>query len=250
MSAIDGVVEQERAVGLVGLDHEQLAVAGAASCARAPAITPPLTKLGSAPSSRSAVTIMPVEVVLPWAPATETSRRRADQPVQRLRAVEHRQPALEREPELGVVRPERAGVDDACRHRRDSRRRARSRSGARARAARCTASRCRAVGPGDADAGVEEHPRDAAHARAADADEVRGAELRGEASAEVGLDHPESRYLVVRRRRASARLEHEIRPSGRLPSRVPTVAIARRHVGDQRAVLEQRHERGLDPVAA
>ena len=39
------------------------------------AITPPLTKVGSAPRSRRAVTIMPVEVVLPWAPATETRRR-------------------------------------------------------------------------------------------------------------------------------------------------------------------------------
>src|SRR5690606_22968495 len=39
-----------------------------------PAITPPLTNPGSVPSSRRAVTIMPVEVVLPCAPATETMR--------------------------------------------------------------------------------------------------------------------------------------------------------------------------------
>ena len=37
-------------------------------------MTPPFTKLGSSPSSSSPVMIMPVEVVLPWAPATETSR--------------------------------------------------------------------------------------------------------------------------------------------------------------------------------
>jgi hypothetical protein len=39
------------------------------------AMTPPLTNVGSASSDCSAVTIIPVDVVLPWAPATETSRR-------------------------------------------------------------------------------------------------------------------------------------------------------------------------------
>ena len=39
-------------------------------------MTPPLTKLGSSPSPSRPVTIMPVEVVLPWAPATATSRCR------------------------------------------------------------------------------------------------------------------------------------------------------------------------------
>jgi len=38
-------------------------------------MTPPFTKVGSAPIARSAVTIMPVDVVLPCAPATLTSRR-------------------------------------------------------------------------------------------------------------------------------------------------------------------------------
>ena len=39
------------------------------------AMTPPLTKVGAASSSCRAVTSMPVDVVLPCAPAIETSRR-------------------------------------------------------------------------------------------------------------------------------------------------------------------------------
>ncbi len=63
-----GVVQHERAVGFVGLDDEELP---APRCELVPSdsMTPPLTKLGSAPSSMSAVMIMPVEVVLPCAPA-------------------------------------------------------------------------------------------------------------------------------------------------------------------------------------
>ena len=71
-----GVVEQEGAVGFVGLDDEQLALA------RCRAATPRLRDDAAVDEARvvaelaQAVTIMPVEVVLPCAPATATRRGR------------------------------------------------------------------------------------------------------------------------------------------------------------------------------
>ena len=53
----------------------------------------------------------------------------------------------------------------------------------------------RAVGPvgsRDADAALEEHAREARHAGAADADEVRGVDVLGDGKAQVGSDHDPS----------------------------------------------------------
>jgi hypothetical protein len=68
------VVQQERAVGLVGFDDEQLVAARAAGDAEI-GDDSPFTNVGAVPSARRAVTSMPVDVVLPCAPATLTSRR-------------------------------------------------------------------------------------------------------------------------------------------------------------------------------
>ena len=107
-----GVVEQERAVGLVGLDDEQLA--GAASPSSTPSdcdhAAVDEARVGAEPSRP--VTIMPVEVVLPCAPATETRRCSLISQASACERCSTGMPALQGEQVLGVVRPERAGDDE------------------------------------------------------------------------------------------------------------------------------------------
>ena len=110
-------------------------------------MTPPLTKLGSAPSSSRPVTIMPVDVVLPCAPATDDEALAGDEPGERLRAVQHRAArARGRAGTRGC--PARARRSRrACRRRRRWRRRGRSRSRRRARAARAMFAESRTSEP-------------------------------------------------------------------------------------------------------
>ena len=76
------------------------------------AITPPLTKVGSASSALQRRDDHARRGGLAVRPCHRDEPAAADQPVQRLRAVDDRHPALLRRDELGVLRPDRAGVDD------------------------------------------------------------------------------------------------------------------------------------------
>ena len=75
-------------------------------------MTPPLTKLGSAPSAQQAGDDHPGRRGLAVRTRDRHEPLTRDEPGERLRAVQHRQPALEGELVLGVVLPERAGHDE------------------------------------------------------------------------------------------------------------------------------------------
>ena len=196
-------------------------------------MTPPLTKLGSAPSSRSAVTIMPVEVVLPCAPATDDEARPPISQCERLRAVDARaaraRGASRNSGFSGQSAPvydDRVGVAEVGGVVADRDRRRRGRAGRR------SARAVGAVGSGDADAGAEEHAGDAAHAGAADADEVHGAELGGDRAVRSGLMVTCGGSSSVRRWRSD--------PRARMPRHPLT------HVTRLRGVAGTPAERGVD----
>jgi hypothetical protein len=106
-----GVVELEGAVGLVGLDDEELVRSAAAGCSElgdhaavdeAGVIAERLQR-GDDHARRRGLAVRSGDRHQP-APA--------DEPVQRLRAVDDRHPALLGRDELGVLGPDRPGVDD------------------------------------------------------------------------------------------------------------------------------------------
>ena len=104
-------VDEEGAVALVGLGHEEVAGAGSALWPVA-ASTPPTAYVGSAPAATSAEVSSEVVVVLPWVPATATTRRPAitdHSPAERGRI---RSPRRRPSSDLGVVVARRRGDDE------------------------------------------------------------------------------------------------------------------------------------------
>ena len=158
-------------------------------------MTPPLTKLGSSPSSSRPVMIMPVDVVLPCAPATDTRRWPAISQASACERCSTGSPRSSASWYSGLscqsapVTTTRVGVADVGGVVAD-------RDLGAEVAQRRDVGRVAHVGAGDAVPGAEEQARDAAHARAADADEVHGAELGGDLGGEVGLDGHVRRFFL------------------------------------------------------
>ena len=158
-------------------------------------MTPPLTKLGSSPSSSRPVMIMPVDVVLPCAPATDTRRWPAMSQARACERCSTGSPRSRASWYSGLschsapVTTTRVGVADVGGVVADRDLGAEVAQGGDVR-------RVAHVGAGDAVPGAEEQAGDAAHARAADADEVHGAELGGDLGGEVGLDGHVRRFFL------------------------------------------------------
>ena len=189
-----GVVEQERPVRLVGLDDEELALTGCRADAELlddaavheARVLAELEQAGDDHAGRRGLAVR----------AGDGHEALAgDEPGEGLRTVQHGQPAVEGELVLGVVLPQRAGHDDRVGVANvggvvsDRDLGAEVAQGGDVR-------RVAHVGSGDAMPGAEEQARDAAHAGAADADEVHGAELGGDLGGEVGLDGHVRRFFL------------------------------------------------------
>ena len=182
------VVEQERAVGLVGLDHEQVVRSGAARDTgigdHSPADERRVGALGTegrhdhAGRGGLAVRARNAHEATP-----------ADQPVQRLRAVDHVQAALFGEQELGVLGPDRPRVHHGVGVCRQVGRVVTDVHVGAAGGEGAQGGTVGTVGPRHPDASVEEHPGEPRHARAADADEVRGGDVVGDREGQVGSNH-------------------------------------------------------------
>ncbi len=184
------VVEQEGAVGLIRLDHEQLTGAGGAGQAELldhPAVDEvrvgsELPQGGDDHAGRGGLAV---------GAGHRHEPARSDQPVQSLGTMDDMQPALLRRQELRILRPDGAGVHDRVGIAEvrgvvpDVHRRSRSRE-------RTEVVAVGSVGTGDADTGIEEHPRESAHAGTTDADEVGVGDGLGDREGEVGSDHVET----------------------------------------------------------
>lgn len=204
-----GVVQQERAIGFVGLDDEE--VAGTRRARRTELL------------DHTAVDEVRVGAELTQRRDDHARRRRlsvrtcdrdeatgADQPVQCLRTMDHVESAGLRRHELGILGPDRARVHDRV---------GVAEMGgvvtdvnSRSRGGQCPqVVAVGTVAAGDPDTGVEEHLRETAHAGTADADEVRGGDRVGNGEGEVGSDHVRFSLLFfgltdrVRRRRVRDR---------------------------------------------
>ena len=181
-----GVVEQERAVRLVGLDDEQLAASrlralserGDDAAVHEAGVFAEAEQTGDDHAGRRGLAVRAGD-------GDETLA--ADQPRQRLRPVQHRDALLERQLVLRVVLPQRAGD-----HERvgvaDVRRVVADRDGGAESAQRVDVRRVPHVRPGHGVTGLQEQPRDAAHPRTADTDEVQCAQVVGDGGVEVGFD--------------------------------------------------------------
>ena len=181
------VVEKERAVGLVCFDDEQIVSTGAAGDTEIGNDSPvDETRVGTERTQRR--DDHPRRGRLAVRSRNRDQRAAADQPVERLRAMDDGQSPFLRRDELRVFGPDRPGVDDSVGTLQmrgvvpdvDTRS-----SGSEGLECRTVG----AVGSRDADAAIQEHARQARHPRAADTDEVRCLDGLGDREAEVGSDH-------------------------------------------------------------
>ena len=154
-------------------------------------MTPPLTNVGSASSASQRRHDHPGRGGLAVGAGDRDEPAAADQPVERLRAVDDRHPALLRGGVLRVLGPDRAGVDHGVGVAEVRGVVPDVHAGAEVGelAQRLAVG---AVGARDPDAPLEEHPGEPGHAGAADADEVRGLDVLGDGKAQVGSDHDPS----------------------------------------------------------
>ena len=170
--AIIGLQVQEAAVALVGLGDQVVAAAEPRVARRRASSWPPMTKVGSRPPSASTLASSDVVVVLPCVPATAIAAAEAHQLAEHLRARHDRDAPRARFDQFRVVASDRAGHDDARRRRATF---AAAWPRCTLRAERREPARRRVVGVVRARHLVAEraqHLGDAAHADAADADEV------------------------------------------------------------------------------